>query len=73
MCIYIYTYRTFLTPYFGGNTWSLPIKTEVKWVLGVYMDIHNPEYLLINTPQLKKHHVRTPKFGLYLVLISNRY
>ena len=29
--------------------------------------IANPEYLLINTPQLKKHHVRSPKFGLFCV------
>ena len=30
--------------------------------------IANPEYLLINTPQLKKHHVRNPNFGLYVFL-----
>ena len=26
--------------------------------------VNNPEYLLQNTPQLKKHHVRKPKYVL---------
>ena len=37
----------------GGRVWS-------------EFGVLNPEYLLINTPQLIKHNVRSPKFGLYL-------
>ena len=47
---------------------STQVHKKLKTSARTVQQMLNPEYLLINTPQLKKHHVRTPKFGLFLVL-----